>query len=196
MSPVSGNIKDDPHSTIKSWVELYTDSLFAWACRRVENNSTAEDLVQETFLSAFQSIGKFKGESNPGTWLFSILNHKIIDHHRKKMRNAASPVKHSEPERFFDDNGSWRKEARPQPWHIDEAHLLDNTAFRDILDQCMKKLPDHWFSAVQLKYLEEKDSKDICQDLQLSPSNFWQILHRAKLQLRQCLEKHWFKKER
>jgi len=58
----------------------------------------------------------------------------------------------------------------------------------------MENLPLQWNAAVQLKYLEQKDGQEICQDLQISPSNFWQLIHRAKLQLRKCLELHWFKK--
>jgi DNA-directed RNA polymerase specialized sigma24 family protein len=62
------------------------------------------------------------------------------------------------------------------------------------LQLCMENLPALWFSAVQLKYLEGKKGELICQELQIAPTNFWQILHRAKLQLRKCLENNWFKK--
>ena len=58
----------------------------------------------------------------------------------------------------------------------------------------MGELPTSWFAAINLKYLEEKKGEIICQELQITPTNFWQILHRAKLQLRKCLEVHWFKK--
>lgn len=58
----------------------------------------------------------------------------------------------------------------------------------------MQKLPLAWSSTLQLKYLNEKVGKEICQDLGISTSNYSQILHRAKLQLRHCLEHHWFKK--
>jgi RNA polymerase sigma-70 factor (ECF subfamily) len=47
---------------------------------------------------------------------------------------------------------------------------------------------------MQLKYLEQKDGKEICQDLGITSSNFWQILCRAKLQVRACIEKNWFLK--
>jgi len=70
---------------------------------------------------------------------------------------------------------------------------LDNVEFKSVMENCMKKLPDTWFSAIHLKYLEEKDGKVICQELGITPSNFWQILHRAKVQLRACIEKNWFK---
>jgi DNA-directed RNA polymerase specialized sigma24 family protein len=74
-----------------------------------------------------------------------------------------------------------------------DGHLLDNTEFIDVLTFCLNKLPDNWSSAIHLKYLEEKDGHKICQELGISSSNYWQILHRAKLQSRVCLEKNWIK---
>jgi RNA polymerase sigma-70 factor (ECF subfamily) len=58
----------------------------------------------------------------------------------------------------------------------------------------MNKLSPAWSSVMQLKYLEQKDGKEICQDLGITSSNFWQILCRAKLQVRACIEKNWFLK--
>lgn len=47
----------------------------------------AEDLVQETFTAAYRSISGFKNDCHPKTWLFSILNNKIVDYHRKKFKD-------------------------------------------------------------------------------------------------------------
>jgi RNA polymerase sigma-70 factor (TIGR02943 family) len=188
------NIGENPQDIIKEWVQLFTHSLYAWACYKVSDKTTAEDLVQETFLSAYQSLGNFRSESSPKTWLFSILNHKIVDHLRKKMKDPMRNEGSIGLENYFDRWEAWNKEARPQEWTATEQELLDNPEFRNALQQCMQRLPGKWGAAVQLKYLEEKEGTAICQDLEISPSNFWQILHRAKLQLRKCLELHWFKK--
>lgn len=187
-------IQEDANEVIKSWVTLFTHSMYEWAYYKVADTAAAEDLVQETFLSAFQSMDRFKQESHPKTWLFSILNHKIIDHFRKKVKNSLIDEGGGGLERYFDHHGEWDAKARPQEWMNDEGHLLDHGDFRATLDECMQRLPGSWSAALQLKYLSEKDGKEICQELRISPSNFWQILHRAKLQLRKCLEVHWFKK--
>jgi RNA polymerase sigma-70 factor (ECF subfamily) len=188
------NIRADANEVMKSWVTLFTHSLYEWAYYKVGDKATAEDLVQETFLSAFQSLDRFKQESQPKTWLFSILNHKIIDHFRKKVKSPLVEDGGGGLDHYFDHHGEWDAMARPQEWMQDEVHLLDHIDFRATLDECMQRLPGSWSAALQLKYLSEKDGKEICQDLQISSSNFWQILHRAKLQLRKCLEIHWFKK--
>jgi RNA polymerase sigma-70 factor (ECF subfamily) len=185
-------LKNDP-TIIKEWVELYSDTMYSWAYHKTSSKETAEDLVQETFMAVIQSINKFEGKSNPKTWLFSILNNKINDYYRssfrKPMVNDSNII-----ERVFDTDGQWKTEERPHLWAEETEHLLDNNEFQDTLGSCMKKLPDNWYAAIHLKYHEDKDSRIICQELQITPTNFWQILHRAKLQLRKCLELYWFKK--
>lgn len=183
----------NPTATIKCWVELYSDSMYSWALHKTSSRQTAEDLVQETFLAAVQSFSKFKGNSNPKTWLFAILNNKINDHYRSSFRK---PTVNDTTifETFFDSNDQWKPEQRPQQWADDTGHLLDNDEFQQTLQNCMKNLPENWFSAIQLKFIAEKKSEIICKELGITPTNFWQILHRAKLQLRKCLELNWFKK--
>lgn len=194
MNEPLNNVRADANEVMKSWVTLFTHSMYEWAYYKVADKATAEDLVQETFLSAFQSLDRFKHESQPKTWLFSILNHKIIDHFRKRMKSPFVDEGGPGLDHYFDHHGEWGASARPQEWTGDDSHLLDRQDFRTILDECMQRLPGNWSAALQLKYLSEKDGKEICQDLRISSSNFWQILHRAKLQLRKCLEIHWFKK--
>lgn len=191
----------NPAATIKCWVDLYSDSMYSWAYYKTSNKESAEDLVQETFLAAVQAFEKFEGKSNPKTWLLGILNNKISDYHRKSFRDPTITVSEQSEkgersllDTLFDADGQWQKEQRPQSWQEESGHLLDNDEFNAVLQNCLSKLPALWFSAVQLKYLEEKNGEIICQELGIAPTNFWQILHRAKLQLRKCVELNWFKK--
>ncbi|ABG60337.1 sigma-70 family RNA polymerase sigma factor [Cytophaga hutchinsonii] len=186
---------------IKAWVNEYSSDLLSWAFYKTSNKETAEDLVQETFISAFQSFHTFENKSKPKTWLFSILKNKIIDFHRKNYkRTVVSADKISEQQStflfsyLFEDGGEWRKERRPENWTEEVVELLDNPEFNELLMQCIRKLPPLWNSAIQLKYLEQKDAGTICQELGVSTTNYWQIIHRAKLQLRECLQQQWFKK--
>ncbi len=52
----------------------------------------------------------------------------------------------------------------------------------------MEKLPENWYSAIQMNFLEGKNGEQICQELGITNTNFWQILYRAKLQLRKNSE--------
>jgi RNA polymerase sigma-70 factor (ECF subfamily) len=190
-----GNVMDttNPTATIKYWVELYSDNMYSWALHKTSSKETAEDLVQETFLASVLSFDKFKGESNPKTWLFSILNNKINDHYRdsyQKLKVDGNLIF----ETLFDKNDHWKIDQTPQPWTEDSEHLLDNLDFIKILQYCISILPGNWHSAIQLKFKDEKDSEHVCQELGITNTNFWQILHRAKLQLRKCIELNWFEK--
>ena len=176
---------------IISWVKTYTKDLLAYAMSKVQQKEIAEDLVQETFLSAHQSYESFKGKSSVKTWLFSILKHKIADYYRLKYKQntgAASDVF----DKFFNEDERWKSEYKPVSWG-NERELLDDPEFAKTLKDCFEKLPQQWSSAMQLKFLEEHDSKVICSKLEITSANFWQIIHRAKLQLRNCMELKWFK---
>ncbi len=181
------------NATIKCWVDLYSDQLYSWAFFKTSSKETAEDLVQETFLASVQAFEKFESKSNPKTWLFAILSNKINDYHRINFRKP-TVTNSSIFEIFFDEYEEWKKKERPKDWSEENNHLLDDSEFQNTLQNCLGKLPSNWYSAVQLKFIEEKKGELICQELGIAPTNFWQILHRAKLQLRKCLEIHWFKK--
>lgn len=178
-------------SDLADWVESYTNNLYSWALHKVSNPELARDLVQDTFLAAAEKIDGFNWNSSPKTWLFSILNHKIVDHYRKKIRQ---PVKNDNRvySTYFDEKEGWIRERLPFGWD-DETHLLDNQEFQAVLKECLDDLPEKWGLSVKLKYLLNKNGEEICQELDITATNFWQIVHRAKLQLRDCIEKRWFK---
>jgi RNA polymerase sigma-70 factor (ECF subfamily) len=178
---------------LKDWVTQYTNELYKWAYSKTSSIETSEDLVQETFLAAAEKLHTFKGESSAKTWLFAILNHKIIDYYRIKVNKPVN-IENTAISTFFDDDGNWLQEMRPLDWDEKDGHLLDDYDFTVVLQKCLDALPEKWSTSVKLKYLTEKSGEEICQELGIAPTNFWQIVHRAKLQLRNCIEHNWFKK--
>jgi RNA polymerase sigma-70 factor (ECF subfamily) len=186
----------EKNQIISVWVREYGPEMYRYARSKMSGQEVAEDVVQNTFIAALQSFSAFEGKSSPKTWLFSILKHKIMDYHREQYRKPVQ-VEFNQGGDFreddlFDESGSWRKESRPSAW--DDNHLLDDHDFNAVLHDCLKRLPAKWYSAIQMKYLAGVDGDKISSELEVSPANFWQILHRAKLQLRVCLETNWFKK--
>lgn len=187
---------DKEKNDINNWFVAYSDELFQYAQFKVKFIEDAEDLVQETFISALKSYANFEGKSSPKTWLFSILKHKIIDHYRKTINNIVSLQIEEEyvafSDTFFKKNGSWKKEFFELKWDSD-SHLLDDNLFIETLSLCINKLPDKWRKAIQAKYLLEQEGKIICKELNISESNYWQILHRGKILIKHCVDKNWFK---
>lgn len=172
------------------WVELYADYLFNFAFARVSEVEIAKDLVQETFLAGVQSAVRFKGDATERTWLVAILKRKIADYFRKiNSKKGRLEVK------FFDSkDGHWLSNATPQPWEAAYENIIENEELKKVLERCMAKLPQKNALVFQLKTLEDVETEEICNDLDITPSNLWVLVHRARTQLRACLETNWFKK--
>jgi len=177
----------------EKWINDYGDFLYNYALSRMFSREEAEDLIQETFLAAFKSIDKFQGQSTERTWLVSILKRKIVDYYRKKGRSKEQLSDTDSP--FIRDKfmyGRWKEGSEPHEWDISDSTISDNEEFIDIIKKCISALPDKWKSVFSLKHIEEAPNSEICDDLEISESNIWVILHRSRLQIRQCVEKLWF----
>ena len=187
---------DNKQKIFESWMNQFADGMYSWAFHKTSSKEVAEDLVQDTFLSAFKAIDSFENKSNPKTWLFSILNNKIIDFYRKSARRFASLDTDTEKdgykitESLFDNNQNWTPTGFEDIWDS-EKHLLDDPEFIKVFDYCLKDLPEKWNLVVLAKYRLGKEAAEICQELDITPSNYWQIIHRSKLLLKECIEKEW-----
>src|SRR5215471_11206851 len=71
------------------FVARYADHVYAYVRRRlIPRADLVEDLVQEVFLAAWESLDKFRGDSSLRTWLLGIARHKVEDHYRKRLREV------------------------------------------------------------------------------------------------------------
>jgi len=178
------------------WVGQYADQLFKFAVSRVSDPELAKDLVQDAFLSALKGQDNFRGEISEKNWLYAILKNKIIDHYRKKVTLSITGLNTliEEAQDYFDEEGSWKESSGPKDWAIDYSLPIEQKEFYSILELCKQKLSELLNAVFTLKYLDDKDSEDICKELGISSSNYWVLLHRARLKIRECLEVHWFLK--
>lgn len=175
---------------VETWVSSYYKELFVWARYKTSDVLLAEDLVQDTFMAAWKGFSSFKGDSNPKTWLFQILHHKIADHYRKSYQSPINKNAYDAQIKvtsLFDDFGNWEPNGFEKNWNT--PNLMDNEAFNLHFEACISHLPDQWASIITDKYLIGKKSDIICQENQISTTNYWQVIHRAKLMLKKCLEK-------
>jgi RNA polymerase sigma-70 factor (ECF subfamily) len=183
--------KHDP----TTWVEEHGDALYRFAILRVKDPNVAEDLVQETFLSALKGIQGFKGGSSLRTWLVGILKHKIIDHFRKGKpeilaSDLATMENETETERL---DRSDQRRRQPSVWHGDPDKLLQNNEFWQVLSSCLDGLPETHRRAFSLREIDGIKGDEICKILSITSTNLWVILHRARGKLRKCLDNNWFK---
>jgi RNA polymerase sigma-70 factor (ECF subfamily) len=182
-------------ATPKQWVDTHGDYLYNYAFTRVQSKETAEDLVQETFFSAIKAYNSFRGESNEITWLIAILKRKIIDYYRKQSRKKETPISHFNTPFNKEGHlsGHWINERAPKNWDIKYSDPMRQTEFLFILELCLSALPTKWKTVFVLKVMEDLKTEQVCKEVGIRPSNLWVILHRARLQLRECIEKRWLK---
>lgn len=199
-NPPAAGVERAKLSDPERWVEEHGDSLFRYALSRLRDPILAEDLVQEAFLAALKGGDRFAGRSAERSWLIGILKHKILDHFRKSSREQSFTdlefYAEEETERFIPSGvfaGGWIHELGPLEWSTAPGAALDSQAFWNTFRQCSDKLPRNIATVFTLRELDGVDSREICHTLNISESNLWVMLHRARMALRQCLEIHWFR---
>jgi len=178
-----------PSINVNALVDDHSDYLLSFAMSKLKDIDLAKDLVQDTFVSAISKLDTFEQRSKLRTWLTSILNRKIIDHWRRAETRYTDPV--SSFFRQDSKQGHWlESQGKNQTLETVEDRISKEETNQELAD-CLDKLPNKWQGVVSSKYLEEKDSEEICNDFDITPSNLWVIIHRAKLVLRDCLQNKW-----
>jgi len=194
---MSQQAEQNPSKTTnpENWVDQYGNYLYHFALGRLRNTTDAENMVQETFLAAFRAKDTFAGKSAERTWLIGILKHKIIDHLRKAYREKPVTDFNKDQEAindFFDHQGHLKKQ--PGQWTDNPNTLAQQKEFWKVFYKCSEKLSATSRDAFLLREVEKINGKEICRILGITQSNLWVLLHRARLQLRQCLEINWFER--
>lgn len=181
------------------WVEKYGDYMYSYALGRVSDPGKAEDLVQETFLAALKAQDGFRGGSSERTWLTSILKRKIIDSYRKKYASKERAFGEHEETVFDGDfyrsedpfRGHWLEDMGPNTHSFLPEGELEQEELIKVINFCIEHLPPQLAAAFSMRMIDEEDSETICKELGITTSNLWVMLHRARLKMRDCLEKSW-----
>ncbi|MEZ5016752.1 MAG: sigma-70 family RNA polymerase sigma factor [Flavipsychrobacter sp.] len=178
------------------WVENYGDMLYSFVASRISDKEVAKDIVQDVFVSAWNGRLGYKGEASEKNWLFTITRNKIIDHYRKAANNPLVSIEDKDSEGFFDleNNLHWVNDSKPKDWGVNYTDTIETKEFYKVLSHCKDALQEQQQAVFVMKHMEDLSTKDICKVLNISASNYWVLMHRAKLQLRKCIEKSWFDK--
>jgi len=180
---------DDCTQDPETWMDLYGDFLYRFALLRVKDAIAAEDLVQETFLAALGGYKNFKGHATLRTWLTAILKNKSVDHIRKKVNERRRN------ELKYWDNGIAENFSGPIEWSLCHCRCTDTPMklyalkeFMDVLYNCLSELPCRLAEVFIMREIDGLSTKEICEALNITPTNCWVILHRARRRLRDCIE--------
>jgi RNA polymerase sigma-70 factor (TIGR02943 family) len=178
-------------------IVVLRDYLLKFARLQLRNDAWAEDAVSETILAALAKPQAFDSRSQLKTWLVGILKHKVVDalrHHGRQISGLETSVDdESDPLDFiaYKKNGHFYE--APADWGNPEAQL-NSQQFFQVLEACTDLLPSNQGRLFLMREWLELSSEEICKDLQITPTNLYVQLHRARLRLRECMELNWFMK--
>lgn len=176
-------------SVVADWVDEHGGALLSFAASRVFCQNTAEDLVQETFLAAVQTIDRGQPIDQPRAWLMTTLRCRIVDHFRR-MRHRRSESIHPPRERDADDGTSANRHP-PAGWMV-QAAAENDLAFdefqREML-RCADQLSPRMSQAFMVRVVSGLSVEESAELVGVSASTLAAHLYRARLSVRDCLAK-------
>ncbi|RVU43408.1 sigma-70 family RNA polymerase sigma factor [Rubrivivax rivuli] len=184
--------------SIESELAALHPYLLRFAQMQLRHDSLAEDVVSETLLAILEKPENFEGRSSLRTYATGILKFKVIDVLRKRGREVHVEVQDDQSldealEALFQKDGHWKDP--PAAWQQPESSL-EQRQFFEQLQACVDKLPPRTGRVFMMREWLEQEVDEICQELGISANNCGVILYRARMQLRDCLERHWFAGQR
>ena len=175
----------------EEWVDAYGDLFFSYAKSRLRDAGAAEELVQETFLAGIRSLNQYSGRGKQQAWLMGILRRKIVDHirWRSKRRHHNLGDDDDPTAVLFDENGRWRDGVLPE---ITPDQEIETGELWEVVRDCLQYLPQGQADVFVLSAMEGMKTEEICKELDISTTNLWVRLHRARLVLAKCVGSKWF----
>ncbi len=192
------NICSVPRKQLFSEIEGHRGFLIRFAVAKLRDTGQAEEVVQEALLAALLSVDSFSGQSALRTWLTSILKFKIIDFQRaiigERVHIVSTAVGDDSCDqawfdKLFDETGHWKEKF--SDWQTPYS-ALEEKQFFETFERCMDKLPEQARRVFFQREVMGTDTDEICKDESISPANCWVILHRARVSLRECIDRNWF----
>ncbi len=154
--------------------------LLALGLRFCRHRQDAEDLVQETYLQAFQKWDQFEGQSKISTWLFTIASRICI---RKKRLNAGEPKQIESLEELLPSSG----ETIPAVTSLDPLVEILRQELQAEVARALSELPDHFRLPTVLREIGGLTINEIAEILELSKGTVKSRIHRSRLILRKSL---------
>jgi RNA polymerase sigma-70 factor, ECF subfamily len=159
--------------------------VYSLALRMLRNEHDAEDVTQQTFLSALENLGGFRGEASFSTWLLRIAAYAALKVIRK--RKGLDTVSLDEATQPGDDEGRIPHPEYIADWRQAPDELAHKSDIRKLLEEALAQLDEKHRMVFLLRDVEGLSVKETAQALGLSEANTKVRLLRARLQLRETL---------
>ncbi|TDQ29866.1 RNA polymerase sigma factor [Tenacibaculum caenipelagi] len=158
-------------------VEKYKTMVFTLALKMVKSREEAEEISQDTFIKAYKSLSKFKGESKFSTWLYKIAYRTCLDALKKTKEQYSVDV---------------IDEITINKIKSTESVLegIERKERAQVINSCLLSMPEEERSILWMFYFEELSLKEIIEITDFSESNVKVKLHRARKMLLSIVEKN------
>lgn len=176
-------IQTDIKQQFKELVRSQYKKFYKHACIQLGCKEKAKDIVQEAFLIAYEKLSTYQQKSSLETWVFGILNNRILLYFRNQQKEQKI-IDIDTEKILFNKNGSWKKE-----WmeHSIEEQEEQNILIK-FLNHCLEALKEQHKQILLMKFYLNRKTEEICEICNVSQDNVWQIIHRSKLQLKICIQ--------
>ena len=176
-------------SAFEQLVKRYDRNVFRIAQHITHSREDAEDVVQEAFLKAYSNLAQFQGQSKFYTWLVRIA-----------VNEALMKLRRRRPERFvsLDEDVKTEEDSLPREvadWSPNPEQLYNQSELRDILSRTIQGLPPTFRTVFVLRDVEGLSTEETAEALDLSVPAVKSRLLRARLQLRERLNRYFQKRE-
>jgi RNA polymerase sigma-70 factor (ECF subfamily) len=167
-------------------VRAQTPRLLRVARRFLPLEEEARDAVQDAFLSAYKSIGRFEAGSSLSTWLHRIVVNASLMKLRSKRRKPEESIDHLLP-RFREDGHQLQP---AEAWPVSAEEMVQRMQTSELVRSLIDQLPESYRVVLIMRDLEEMSTEETAEALGVTPNAVKVRLHRARQALRALLEPH------
>ena len=168
-------------------VERYENQIFSFGLKMCAHLQDAEDIAQETFLSAFRYLNSFREETKLRNWLFKIAARACL---RKRRKKKHEPDQEIPLESFIQQDGSAGRYEIPD-WSDDPSDNVLRAELKQVIDAAIQSLPHKYRLVFNLRDIEGFNTEETSEILGISIQSVKTRLHRARLFLREKIAKNY-----
>lgn len=160
------------------WLDEYGSAMYRFAILRLGRGHAAEDVVQEALLAAAAAPPCERSKAQERAWLFTILRNKAVDHVRREIRRRKAESQAAVNAAAGGTACGCHADGR-------EGRLdgIEDEEKRRALRKAIEELPDLMREAFCFRVLDELSTEEICKILEITPTNLWTLIHRARRRL-------------
>lgn len=179
-------LKQKEEWAYRQLIDKWSDKIYRLAYRFLGRKEEAEEIVQEVLHKVVEKIATFQGGSSLYTWIYRIAVNQALMRLRQVKGKQFVSWEECAPE--FENGIRVREVA---DWSVLPEELFAQRELQDFLRQCIDELPEDLKTAYLLKDVEGLSEKEVCETLELTKPAMKNRVHRARLILRERLEKKY-----